>query len=120
SCAAEGREHPGLLVGDRAWPSLGARRVPDLGRWIAPADALVLNETRVRPARLTVRRPTGGKVELLFVRPESSAAGEAWRVLARPARPAIPGQPPATPDGAPTLEVGGEGEAGGTVARGPP
>jgi S-adenosylmethionine:tRNA ribosyltransferase-isomerase len=82
---AERREDARLLVVERATGALHDARVGELPAWLAAGDALALNETRVRPARVTLRRsPSGGKIELLFVRPE--AASGRWRVLARPAR----------------------------------
>jgi len=112
------REDSRLLVVDRATGTLTDQRFSDLERWLRPGDSLVLNETRVRPARLTVRRPTGGAVELLFVRPEADGR---WRVLARPAKGARPGVRLASEDGALELEVVGAGEAGErvvTITRG--
>src|SRR5439155_1067387 len=80
------REDSRLLVLERATGELHDLRFTDLPGWLEPGDALVLNETRVRPARLIARRPTGGAVELLFVRPEADPAAPAarWRVLAPP------------------------------------
>ncbi|MET0621516.1 MAG: tRNA preQ1(34) S-adenosylmethionine ribosyltransferase-isomerase QueA [Pyrinomonadaceae bacterium] len=53
-------------------------------------DTVVVNNTRVFPARLVGRRePSGGRVELLLVRRRESSGdpgGEVWEVLARPAR----------------------------------
>ncbi len=50
-------------------------------------DAVVVNNTRVFPARLVGRRePTGGRVELLLVRRRVEFEGETWEVLAKPAR----------------------------------
>lgn len=58
------------------------RRFADL-RTLLPDDCvLVLNDTRVIPARLRGRKPTGGKVELLLVRRVSDAA-QTWRVLCK-------------------------------------
>jgi len=110
------REDSRLLVVERSTGALTDARFSDLGHWLEPGDVLVVNETRVRPARLMVRRPTGGRVELLFVRPESGG-GERWRVLARPARHAAVGARLATPDEALTVEVVGEGEQGERVVR---
>ncbi len=76
-------------------PGSGARRhhvfreLPDLLR---AGDTLVLNDSRVLPARMHVRKPSGGSVEFLFLRRlpdamESRPAphgGESWEVLARP------------------------------------
>ena len=112
------REDARLLVVERATSRLEDARITDLPGWLEPGDALALNETRVRPARLAVRRPTGGKVELLFVRPEAGAQhAESWRVLARPARHAIPGQRLATEDGELTIEVVAAGQSGERVVR---
>jgi len=54
----------------------------DLPGFLHPGDVLVLNETKVLPARLLVRRPGGGASELLFLRD----LGGLWEVLARPSR----------------------------------
>lgn len=59
----------------------------DLPRFLGSGDALVLNETKVLPARLVARRPGGGGVELLFLRDP----GGAWEVLARPSKRLRPG-----------------------------
>src|SRR5262245_47638370 len=79
------REDSRLLVVDRAGGGMTDAHFRDIGRWLRPGDALAVNETRVRPARLVVRRATGGRVEMLFVRPASDTS-QAWRVLARPAK----------------------------------
>jgi S-adenosylmethionine:tRNA ribosyltransferase-isomerase len=67
----------------------GARhgRFVDLPTYLRPGDTLVLNDSRVLPARLQATKRTGGAVELLFLRPVDglfSGAGEVWEVLARP------------------------------------
>jgi len=50
----------------------------ELGRFVKPGDVLVLNETRVIPARLYARKiPTGGKVEILLLRRQDETAWEA-------------------------------------------
>jgi len=113
---AQRREDARLLVVERATGALHDERVTDLPRWLRAGDVLALNETRVRPARLYVQRPTGGRVELLFVRPEGGE-GESWRVLARPAKHARPGALLTHAGGALELEVTGEGEAGERVLR---
>ena len=103
------REDSRLLVLERTSGALHDQRFTELSRWLRRGDALVLNETRVRPARLVARRPTGGAVELLFVRPETDGR---WRVLAKPAKRALPGTR-LTVEGADLeLEVTGAGESG--------
>ncbi len=81
------REAARLLVAvDPAAPPRHAT-VRDLPELLEPGDLLVVNETRVLPARLRLRKATGGEVELLFLRD----LGAAWEVLARPSRRLKPG-----------------------------
>jgi S-adenosylmethionine:tRNA ribosyltransferase-isomerase len=65
--------------------------LPDILR---PGDTLVFNDSRVLPARIEAHRATGGKVELLFLRPAPGAAGpgERWEALARPSHRLRPGE----------------------------
>ena len=111
---AERREDARLLVVERASGALHDSRIADLGRWLRPGDALALNETRVRPARLDVRRASGGRIELLVVRPEP---GGLWRVLAKPAKKAPPGEVLSSDDGRLSLEVVETGAEGERVVR---
>ena len=113
---AERRDEARLLVVDRASGELHDRTFRDLPRWLRAGDVLALNETRVRPARLHVRRVSGGRVELLFVRPEPGE-GECWRVLAKPAKHARAGALLSAAEGALEVEVTGEGELGERVVR---
>jgi S-adenosylmethionine:tRNA ribosyltransferase-isomerase len=80
-----------LLALDRAGPERH-RRVRDLPALLAPGDLLVVNDTRVIPARLFGRRSGaaagGGRVEILLV----ERLGEReWEALARPGRRVRPG-----------------------------
>ncbi|HJQ85642.1 MAG TPA: S-adenosylmethionine:tRNA ribosyltransferase-isomerase, partial [Candidatus Binatia bacterium] len=74
------REAARLLVLERADGSVGHRGIVDLPSLLRAGDLLVVNDTRVVPARVRGRRPSGGRVELLFVR--AGADGE-WEVLVR-------------------------------------
>ena len=77
-----------LLVLDAEGPDRH-RRVRDLSALLRPGDLLVVNDTRVIPARLFARRrPGGGRVELLLV---EKVGPRTWDVLARPGRKARPG-----------------------------
>jgi S-adenosylmethionine:tRNA ribosyltransferase-isomerase len=111
------REDARLLVVERDGGRLTDSTVAELPRWLRAGDALALNETRVRPARLMLQRESGGRVECLFVRPEPAAGSEAWRVLARPAKHARPGARLKTADGTLELEAVEEGEAGERIVR---
>lgn len=62
-----------LMVVDRRTQSISHRHIRDLPELLAPGDCLVLNETRVTPARLVGRRQaTGGRWEGLFLSADSS------------------------------------------------
>ena len=111
---AERRDASRLLVIERSSGAMHDLNFADLPRWLRAGDALAINETRVRPARLHVRRASGGAVELLFVRPASDGA---WLTLARPAKKAPPGGTLETPDGALALEVTEAREGGERLCR---
>jgi len=58
-----------------------------------PADAVVVvNDTRVIPARVLAHKESGGRVELLFLEPEEMPGKNVWRCLARARRPLRAGQ----------------------------
>ena len=86
----------------------------DLPSLLAPGDILVRNNARVLPARLLGKRPGGGAVELLLVRPTGDDAA-AWLCLARPASHLREGMALSFGEGALTGTVGTKG-AGGEVA----
>lgn len=64
----EPRDASRLLVLKRAAGRLEHRLFRDLGDYLRPDDLLLLNRTRVIPARIYARKPTGGRVELLLLR----------------------------------------------------
>ncbi len=78
----ERRAEARLLVLDRRAGTLEHSRFYKLGDFLRDGDLLVLNDTRVFPARLCARKPSGGAVELLMVRPVEQPR-EAWMALAR-------------------------------------
>ena len=59
------------------------RRFTELPEILSPGDLLVVNDSKVFPARLLGRRASGGRVELLLL---EELGGARWRVLAKPAR----------------------------------
>lgn len=64
------------------------RHVRDLASFVREGDVLVLNETRVIPARLRLRKPTGGSVEVLLVDRDDDGI---WLALVRPSKKVAPG-----------------------------
>jgi len=88
---AEPRDASRLMVVDVARNSIAHHTFRDLPDFLRPGDALVLNETKVLPARVEARKPTGGAVELLFLRDLGPDGAGAWEVLARPSKRLRPG-----------------------------
>ena len=80
---AERRDESRLLVYERASGEVRHRRFRDLPEELPEGALVVVNDTRVVPARLKLRRETGGAVEVLLV---ERLAGEEWEGLARPSR----------------------------------
>jgi S-adenosylmethionine:tRNA ribosyltransferase-isomerase len=75
----EPRDAARLLVLDRQTGSIQHSRFHNLGNYLQPGDLLVLNETRVIPARLYGRKlPHGGKIELLLLKKHGEAI---WEVM---------------------------------------
>lgn len=90
---SEQRDESRLLVLDRATDTLQHKRFRDLAALIAPGAALVLNETRVLPARLLGHRASGAEAEVLLLHPTSTEAGERdWVALVRPGARLKPGR----------------------------
>lgn len=77
------RDSSRLLVLDRVTGAIEHRVFRDIVDLLRRDDLLVINDTRVFPARLHGRRTTGGKVELLLLRREADGR---WQSMARPAR----------------------------------
>jgi S-adenosylmethionine:tRNA ribosyltransferase-isomerase len=63
------------------------RRFAELEALLAPGDLLVFNDTKVIPARLVGRKPSGGKVELLLCEPLEGGLGRRWRAMGQASKP---------------------------------
>jgi S-adenosylmethionine:tRNA ribosyltransferase-isomerase len=107
---AEPRDAARLLVLDRATGTRGEARVGDLPGLLRPGDCLVVNDTRVIPARLLGRlEGTERAVEVLLLH---EADGGAWEALVRPGRRCRPGTRLVLGDGAARAVVTGAREDG--------
>ncbi len=77
----EPRDSAKLMVLDRKTRTITHAVFRDLGNFLRPGDVLVVNRTRVLPARIYARKiPTGGRVELLLLKQESPTV---WQALVR-------------------------------------
>ena len=98
------RDSSRLLVLDRVSGEVAHRHFYDILDYLNPGDCLVLNDSRVLPARLLGHRPTGGAVEVLLLR---DLGDKKWECLCKPGR---------------KMQVGnevifGDGELTGTVVE---
>ena len=79
----EPRDHSRLMVLHRKDGSIEHRHFYDIVDYLNPGDALVINETRVIPARLIGERPSGGACEILLLK---QLAPKKWEAIVRPGK----------------------------------
>lgn len=84
----EPRDTSRLLTLDRQTGATKQGTFRDILADVRPDDVWVFNNTRVIPARLYGKRPTGGRVEVLLLHPLGE---DRWEVLVRPGKKALPG-----------------------------
>lgn len=72
------RDASRLLALDRQTGSVGHHHFQELGQFLQPGDILVANDTRVIPARLFARKPTGGQIEILLLERQDDST---WTAL---------------------------------------
>jgi S-adenosylmethionine:tRNA ribosyltransferase-isomerase len=84
------RDGSRLLVHDRASGETRHRRFEELPSELPDGTLVVVNDTRVLPARLRLERPGGGEAEVLLL--ERLGKNGTWEALARPSRKLRPGQ----------------------------
>ena len=89
------RDESRLLVLDRSSGAMRHSRFDGIGQYLRPGDLLVVNDTRVVPARLMGRKETGGMVELLVLdpcKPPELGAQEGYCCLAKSSKGIREGQ----------------------------
>ncbi|MEZ7551235.1 tRNA preQ1(34) S-adenosylmethionine ribosyltransferase-isomerase QueA [Streptococcus sp. 20925_1_22] len=111
----EKRDASRLLVVDKETGAFSDQHFDQIIDQLQPGDALVMNNTRVLPARLYGIKPeTGGHVELLLLK---NVQGDDWEVLAKPAKRLRVGAQISFGDGRLTATVVEELEHGGRIVR---
>ena len=110
----EKRDASRLLCLDRATGEITHRVFSDLVDLLNPGDCLVMNDSRVLPARLLGTRETGGAVEVLLLR---DLGGGEWECLTRPGRKTKPGTHLSFGGGELTAEVMSVAEGGNRVVK---
>jgi S-adenosylmethionine:tRNA ribosyltransferase-isomerase len=110
-----------MLVVHRDSGTLEHRRIGDIGEYLVPGDLLVVNNTKVIPARIFGHKAeTGGRIELLLLEP---LGGDTWRVLCRASRRPKVGSHIALANGridAEVLSIGEEGRLDVALRSGEP
>lgn len=104
----EQRDATRLMTLDRSREEVGEIPFCEITRLLGPGDLLVVNDTRVIPARLFGVKESGGRIEV-FLERRLAADGEQWQCLLRSSKPSRPGTRIVLPGGV-TAEVVERGE----------
>ena len=110
----ERRDASRLLTLDKSTGAVGHHHFYELPRFLRPGDCLVLNDSRVLPARLIGHRPTGGACEVLLL---TDKGGDLWECLVRPGWKLKPGAQVIFGDGRLTATVEAELNDGKRAVR---
>ncbi len=110
----ERRDQSRLLKLDRQTGAIAHHHFYELPQFLRPGDCLVLNDSRVLPARLLGRRETGGACEVLLLIDQGE---KTWECLVRPGRKLKPGAKVIFGNGELTGEVTEEIEGGNRLVR---
>ncbi|QTM99937.1 tRNA preQ1(34) S-adenosylmethionine ribosyltransferase-isomerase QueA [Sediminibacillus dalangtanensis] len=111
----EDRTASRLLVMDRQKQTINHQHFSDVIDYLSPGDCLVLNDTKVLPARLYgSKQDTGGKIEVLLLHQQQQ---DEWEVLAKPAKKVKEGTVITFGDGQLRAVCTGVKEHGGRVVR---
>lgn len=110
----EPRDSARLLV-DQGSAAPAHRHVRDLVDYLGEGDLLVVNDSKVIPARLRLQRETGGAAEVLLLEPRDTER-RTWEAMVRPARKLRQGEVLLSGEGAvPLVRVEGRSDAGDTM-----
>jgi S-adenosylmethionine:tRNA ribosyltransferase-isomerase len=85
------RDAARLMVLERSATGCPETRFSSIGEYLRAGDLLVLNDTRVFPARLIAGKASGGRVEILLVARDATGEGPVWTCLVSTARGIHPG-----------------------------
>ena len=109
------RNRSRLMVVDRKTQEIRHTQFSQLSAFLPPHALIVINNTKVIPARLVGRKlPTGGKVELLLIRPKGA---DVWEVLVKPGKRATRGTRLAFGDGLLMGKILAKSESGTYTVR---
>jgi len=110
----EPRDHSRLMVIHRNTGEIEHRQFYDVIEYLNPGDCLVINETKVIPARLYGERPTGGACEVLLLK---QLGPKRWETLVRPGKKLKPGAEVVFGDGRLKCRVMETTDVGGRIVE---
>ncbi len=110
----EPRDHSRLMVIHRDTGEIEHRHFYDIIEYLNPGDCLVINETKVIPARLYGERPTGGACEVLLLK---QLGPKRWETLVRPGKKLKPGAEVVFGDGRLRCRVMETTDVGGRIVE---
>ena len=110
----EPRDHSRLMVLHRDTGAIEHKRFYDIIDYLNPGDCLVINDTKVIPARLYGERPTGGACEVLLLK---QLGPKRWETLVRPGKKLRPGAEVIFGDGRLKCTVLENTEVGGRIVE---
>ena len=110
----EPRDHSRLMVLHRDTGAIEHRHFYDVIEYLNPGDCLVINDTRVIPARLYGERPTGGACEVLLLK---QLGPKRWETLVRPGKKLKPGAEVIFGDGRLRCRVMESTDVGGRIVE---
>ena len=110
----EPRDHSRLMVLHRDTGAIEHRHFYDIIEYLNPGDCLVINDTRVIPARLYGERPTGGACEVLLLK---QLGPKRWETLVRPGKKLKPGAEVVFGDGRLRCRVMETTDVGGRIVE---
>lgn len=110
----EPRDHSRMLMVSRADGTISHKHFYDLPSCLCAGDVLVINDTRVMPARLIGERPGGGACEVLLLKQLSPIS---WETLVKPGKKLKPGMKVSFGNGRLTATIEAPTDAGGRVVR---
>ena len=111
---AEPRDHSRLMVLHRDTGAIEHRRFYDIIEYLNPGDCLVINDTKVIPARLYGERPTGGACEVLLLK---QLGPKRWETLVRPGKKLKPGAEAVFGDGRLRCRITENTDVGGRIVE---
>ena len=98
----EKRDEARLMVIDKKTKTIEHKVFKDITQYLEPGDCLVINNTKVLPARLYGKKDTGGKVEFLLLK---RMENDFWEVMVRPGNKLKPGTAVTFKDGLLKAEI---------------